>query len=559
MSEIKVLGIDCGGTHTDAALLCLTNGHAKLLARAKTVTDHDNLPACIKEVVRLLNADLRGISRVTLGTTLAINAIVEGRHDKVGLAVSAGPGLDPRHFIPGEPCCIVPGGLDHRGVETGPLALEILAREAAEWPAQGVTACASVGKFSPRNPAHEIAMAKTIEAACGLKATMGHSLSGKLNFPRRITTAYYNAAIARLHREFMDAVQTALLSLGINAPCRLLKADGGAAMLHQSGSAPVQSLLSGPAASVMGCLALVNCADAPALLLDVGGTTTDIALVYKGSPVLARKGMEIVHRHTLIRSLATTSIAIGGDSALGNTQEGKLAVGPQRLGPAMAFGGDVPTLMDALNLLTAGAGDTGRSREGLEKLAASLALPNARALAESAVEMALGRIVQEAYRLVEQINSLPIYTIAGLKNISEARPERALLVGGPAAALQERLEPALGLPVAIPPHADVANAVGAALAIPTAQLELYADTGSRRLWVPALDLEEKIPSTFSLPSAKARACQLLEEILKADGVEDAPVEVVEADLFATLDDYGHGSQDMRVVAQVRPGIEATVA
>lgn len=576
MPEITVLGIDCGGTHTDAALLAVDerSGKARLLASAKTRTMHENLPASIAEVIHQLQEGTEipaDLARATIGTTLEINALVQGRADRVGLALTAGPGLDPVHFGLGDTICIVPGGLDHRGVEVTSLYLDVLKAEAARWPEQGIAACASVSKFSPRNPEHEERMAEVIRKASGLPVTMGHSLSGRLNFPRRIATAYYNAAVARIHENFLGAVENALSSMGVKASLRLLKADGGAIPFAVSRKEPVQSILSGPAASVMGALALwPNAQHGCSILLDMGGTTTDIALFLNGSPVVDRAGMEILGRRTLVRSLASVSIGVGGDSHLAMAREtdGKRAVTvcPLRKGPAMAFGGTEATLLDALNALDGEnsqleRGDVQASIQGMKAFATAngFAVSEYCDLAEKAVSQALSQIGKACYDLVEGINSRPIYTLAALRSVREARPERICLVGGPAECIRERLSSALGLPVEIAPHPEVANAIGAALTVPTASLEIYADTGKGELYAPALDVREKIGSRFDLEQARKRACELLERKLASDGITDAHVEVVEADLFATLDDYGRGSMDMRVACQVRPGIVAIVA
>lgn len=573
MSETIVLGIDCGGTHTDAALLAVEGAAARLLASAKTITDHADLPGSILRVRAALEkacddrarAALDRVSRLTMGTTLCINAILQGRADKVGLALSAGPGLDPGHFGLGEYVCIVPGGLDHRGVEVSRLFTGELALEAKKWAGEGIAQIACVGKFSPRNPVHEQEMARVAAEASGLPVSMGHSLSGRLNFPRRVATAYYNAAVSKLHNAFLDSVENAAGFAGKNM--RLLKADGGAISFGESRKNPVQSILSGPSASVMGALAQwpegsTGCC----LLLDMGGTTTDIAIAVDGSPVLERQGMMLEGRRTLVRALAQQSIAVGGDSLLRleNGADGpNVLAGPQRIGSAMAFGGPAPTLLDAFNVLNAAQnsqnclGDVEASRKGLEKLAAGKV--GAADLAEFAVESAMARIAKAAYDLVETVNESPVYTLAGLRAVKEARPEKACLVGGPALAARERLQGALDLPLSIPPRPEVANAIGAALSLPTASLEIYADTGKGTLWVPALGFRENIGRNFTIADAKKRALRLLSEYLEKNGAADASVEVVEADLFATLDDRGYGAKDIRVVAQARPGLCATVA
>ena len=604
MSETYVLGIDAGGTHTDAVLLAcdaaaeeLAPGEigaeglgaealpsARLVASAKARTRHDNLPASVREVLAALakaapGCDFGAISRVTLGATLAVNALVQDRVDPVGLALSAGPGLDPHRFAMGAHVCVVPGGLDHRGVEVSPLRTASLPAAVREWKAAGVAAVACVGKFSPRNAAHELAMSEAVRSAAPqMSITVGHRLSGRLNFPRRMATAYFNAAVQRLHNEFLDAVEAALAEAGITASVRLLKADGGAVPLTLSRREPVQSILSGPAASVMGVLAL--CGDSKAmrqgcsLLLDMGGTTTDMALFVDGSPVVDRDGMLLKGRRTLVRALASVSIGVGGDSLLtvdaAHGAARPVQVGPLREGPAMAFGGSRPTLLDALNVLNAAAdragaegvnggdavaGDVTASMAGIAALAAEHDL-SPESLAQMAADDALAQVAAAA--LTDGINARPIYTLAALKAVREARPQHVWLVGGPAACVARRMSTALNMPVETPPHADVANAVGAALTLPTDALELYADTGRCVLTIPALELTERIGKGYSLSEARQRASALLRERLEAAGISGARVEVTEADIFATLDDAGFGSKDIRVVCQVVPGLSAKV-
>lgn len=647
LGQVFLLGIDAGGTHTDAVLLAqdqagLAEGSAvssgaldnadpatrlsrmdpahtplghmplarmHLLAAAKVPTKHDDLPASVSEVLaalaRALNesaassasspkecsegaALLGRVSRVTLGATLAVNALVQDKADAVALALSAGPGLDPRRFALGKHVCIVPGGLDHRGTEISPLDVSELENQAARWREEGIAAVACVGKFSPRNPAHEQKMAQAVARGAelsgqsGLDAaspnvqhvTLGHRLSGRLNFPRRIATAYFNAAVQRLHSRFLDAVENALAGAGVRAAVRLLKADGGAVPLSLSRREPVQSILSGPAASVMGVLALCPAArEGCALLLDMGGTTTDIALVVDGSPVVDRDGMVLQGRRTLVRALASVSIGVGGDSLLAVNGQGagaSVCVGPERQGPAMAFGGNLPTLLDALNalhsfsqspkaqeLLGELAGNVSASLSGIEALARQCGLAP-HDLAQRAVQNALEQINHAANDLVNGINAQPIYTLAGLRALQEAHPSRAWLVGGPAACIGPHLAAALGMPVDCPPHTAVANAVGAALTLPTDSLEVYVDTGSGHLRAPALDLTESIRRGFSLDALGERARELLLQKLELAGADGATVEITEAESFATLDDNGFGNKDMRVSCQAVPGLAGLV-
>ena len=355
MTAQTFLGIDAGGTHTDA-VLCGPEGILPGPRRPPATKTCPfpyarHWPLWKKALEERFGpegpARLRSVERVTVGTTLAVNALVQGRADRVALALSAGPGLAPARFAIGDDVCILPGGLDHRGVEVTPL-------DACPWPTPAPPgkrrACGpwpAWAKFFAPQRRHELGMAEVVRAA-GLVPVCGHSLSGELNFPRRIATAYYNAAVARIVDGFLTAVEQSLREAGIRAPLRLLKADGGAVPAALARQEPVQSVLSGPAASVMGILALCPAVAEDAcsvLLLDVGGTTTDVALFAQGSPVVDRDGMSVRGRRTLVRSLASLSIGVGGDSLLrvdGQGAEARVHTGPLREGPAVAFGGTLP-------------------------------------------------------------------------------------------------------------------------------------------------------------------------------------------------------------------------
>ncbi|MFR6518586.1 MAG: hydantoinase/oxoprolinase N-terminal domain-containing protein [Bilophila wadsworthia] len=312
-----VLGLDMGGTHTDAVLL----RGGTLLASVKVPTNHQDLLVSTREALHALfesgAAFPADVSRATFGTTLAVNAVVQDACAPVGLLIGAGPGLDPGWFGLGGHTALVPGGVDHRGTEVAPPDREAIRRVVSGWREEGLAAFACVAKFSTRNPAHEDAMAEVIREVFSdgpePVIALGHRLSGRLNFPRRIATAYWNAAVWTLHNRFADAVEASLKDMGIDAPAYLLKADGGAIPLSVSRERPVEALLSGPAASVMGMMALMPSCSEDTLVLDMGGTTTDIALLAAGQPVLSSDDLVVNGRSTLVRALK--SVSIGLDSA----------------------------------------------------------------------------------------------------------------------------------------------------------------------------------------------------------------------------------------------------
>ena len=482
------LGIDVGGTHTDAVVVGTQEGDGKpgVVAQAKVPTDHDNLLHSVRGALSavLTRVDPERVRRLNLSTTLSTNAIVEGKTEDVGVLVCAGPGIDPEYQHVGGHYHVVDGCIDHRGREVAPLDAAGLAAAAGAMRAAGVRVFASVGKFSTRNPAHEAAMAAAVAGDADF-VTRGHALSGVLGFPRRVATAYFNSAVWRQYNDFAWAVEESVRDFGLSCEVNILKADGGTMPLELSKSLPVESILSGPAASVMGIIALCDIRE-DCVILDIGGTTTDIAVFAGGAPLIEHDGMTVGSYPTLVRALKIRSIGIGGDSALNVSATLGVTVGPERKGPALAtwaLGGAtactlgpagglprevrgkvcVPALTDAMNVLGHCAfGEVEASRSGIAKLAALWDMAP-EDLSGRAMAYALEKIREAVDDLIDEINERPVYTIYELITGKRINPQRVYVMGGPAAAFAPLLEQALGREVVLPGHYAVANAIGAAL------------------------------------------------------------------------------------------------
>ena len=558
------LGIDIGGTNTDAVLV----SQGRVLAAAKSPTCAEHLAQSTATALQALFAAAGDaacgskVVRVGLGSTLAVNAMVQNTYETPGLAVSAGPGLDPTWAKPdadrGNYFSVVPGGLDHQGLELNPLDQAHMRKLLGEWQAMGIRCAAVVGKFSPRNKSHEQSMAAILGQGMDYLC-QGHLCSGALGFSRRVATAYWNAALWRIHKQFTASVSASLASLGIHAPLYLLQADGGALPMNENTLAPVQGAFSGPAASVMGCLAVREaCSPATSngdtLLVDIGGTTADIALMSQGQPLMDAAGLRLKGRPTLVRALYSLSVGIGGDSALtwqGNT----LRVGPQRLGPACAFGGQVPTLVDALNAgCAAGIGNTQASMAACAHMAAAHNL-DVVAFGHMAVDAALETLAQALRLFVETSNERPLYTLEAILHTQTIAPSQVFFIGAPAAALAPFAAKAFGLPVMVPPHAGMVNAIGAALARPTALVDMFADTRTRKVWAPAYAYERSLDTAGSLAEIEAESIRLLEQHARQQGYAGhARALVTESQLFSTLDASGRSSRDIRVRSQLLPGL-----
>ncbi len=550
-----LIGIDVGGTHTDG--VCIRDG--QLLAMAKVPTDHDNLLATITEALRTILKDCQGadIRTINLSTTLSTNSIVTGHTEKVGMFVIPGPGINPQAYAVGSQYHILSGCVDHRGTVTAKARVDQIKPLAAKCREEGIRVYGVVGKFCTRNPEQELAMAEALAPQADF-ITQGHRVSESLNFGRRINTAYYNAAVWRTFNAFADAFEQSLRDLDIQADINIVKADGGTMPLRLAREIPVQSIFSGPAASVMGILSTAQVAE-DALILDIGGTTTDIAVLLDGIPLLERDGIALGEHPTLVRALKVESIGIGGDSFI-SSRNGQLLVGPDRHGPCMAAGGPAPALMDAMNVLGHAAfGDRERSAKGIKEVAMAQGM-SARECAEQAVAVAMAILKKKITAFLASINARPVYTIQEILEDRVVQPKRILVIGGPAQAMAPILEAEFGLPVVAPKYSQVANAIGACLTRPTQSLVLTVDTSRGSFTVPGLGIHKAVKRTYTLDEAVHDATTMLRAELDRQGIpaEDGDIQVIQADAFNMVDGNYTIGRNIRVRCQMRPGVITTL-
>ena len=545
-----ILGIDVGGTHTDAVLI----DHFTVSKKAKVLTDEKNLLASLLAVTtELVNEETIGrLERVVLSTTISTNAIVQNKVDRVGLMIVSGPGLAPSLFGNPDETHVLSGYVNHRGIQVEDIDSEEAERIGDHFHAAGIEHCGIIGKFSPRNPQQETRLKAIIDR--GLHhVSLGHRMSGHLNFPRRIATTYLNEAVWERYRHFVAQVLRFVRERRIDVPIYILKADGGTFDIEQSIEFPVQTILSGPAASVMGILTMTGCTE-DAIALDIGGTTTDIAVFADGVPLLEPFGVTIEGRKTLIRGLRTKSVGIGGDSVV-SLREGKLSIGPGREGPAAAFGGPFPTPTDAMIVL-------GLTKIGDRKRAAASLLPIAEAMHRPVDEAAgvvfrqtCSAVAAHVHAVIEEINNQPVYTIHEMLEGKRLNPRVLYVVGGPAEPLAAELGRLLSCEPRIPRHAEVANAVGAALARTTAELTIHADTERNLLTIAEEGFQCAIPPTFTSTDAIRIGKEKLREKARSMGAaeEDMEIEVVEFQEFNMVREYHTAGKNIRVKVQIKPG------
>lgn len=548
-----ILGIDVGGTHTDAVLL----DRLQVRKKSKVATRPENLVESLLGVADgiLRGEDLRALDRIVFSTTISTNAIVQGRIDRVGLAIACGPGLPPSLLTIDDESHPVSGYINHRGVEAAPVDEVEIRKLGNHFRERGIRHLGVVGKFSTRNPSQEIRI-RDLLMNDFRHVSLGHRMSGNLNFPRRIATTFLNAAVWETHSAFVREVFRFRKRLGLDTPVHILKADGGTFEIGYSVEFPVYTILSGPAASIMGILSLTRC-NGDAVAVDVGGTTTDIALFSGGVPLLEPLGVTIGGRRTLIRGLRTRSIGTGGDSRVRFTG-GELSIGPERDGPAAAFGGRHPTPTDAMIVLgLMNIGDPRRAAGAVGELARSMNVPP-REAAERIFEGTCRQIASSVKDMIDEINNKPVYTIHEMLEGKKIKPEKLYIVGGPAEPMAERLGEILGLSTVIPPHAEVANAVGAALARNTTEVTVLADTERRLMTIAEEGLQTAIPAEFS----RGDALQVCREMIReralrfGAGIEDIEMEIVEDLEFNMVRGFNRTGKNIRIKAQIKPGLIA---
>jgi N-methylhydantoinase A len=549
--DTMIIGLDVGGTYTDVVLL----GDEGIIRAIKVRTDasalFDTVLSGLDQITEGISPDQ--IRRIVLSTTLTTNAIAQSKISKVGMIVSAGPGVDPELYRTSPYYMTVSGSIDHRGREIEPIDSCEIDEYVHKLVAEGIRHVGVVGKFSTRNPQHELYIRECVKPYFE-KVFLGHQISGNLNFPRRIATTYLNAAAYPVHKQFFEAVQLSLEKKGLKIPIHIMKADGGTMSFAASMDYPAQTILSGPAASVMGSLPFAF-DDEESLIMDIGGTTTDMAILVNYVPVLNPLGICLGPYKTLIRSLESHSIPIGGDSRI-QVLDGRIQIGPERIGPAMAYGGPFPTPTDALCIMgRIKNADREKSVQGFQPIADHLGCAVEKA-AMQVFDQTCRIILDEAQVLIDRINQKPVYTIHELQEGYQVTPQKILILGGPAPYFARHIEEISRYRVGVVPRWDVANAIGAALARTTCEVSLFADTQQGMSMAPEEAFTAKVDRNYTHQDAVSAANELLREKAMRQGArpEEIEMEIVENQQFNMVKGFYTAGKNIRVKVQIKPGL-----
>ena len=339
------LGIDAGGTYTDAALLDFETG--MVVAKAKSPTTPHDLSIGVGKAIAALPRDLLDrVSIACLSTTLATNAIVEDRGARVGLLLMP-LGDWVLDQIKTQPVRIVPGRMSIDGAQLDPVDPAAVRQAVAELLADGVEAIAVSGYAGVHNPLHEQAVRDVIRSVCDLPVVCGHELSARLNFVRRAHTAVLNARLIPVVDELLRAVEHMLKHHGIDAPMFVVRGDASLVEMSAARERAIETILSGPAASAIGARFLTGEDDI--IAVDVGGTTTDVAVVTGGRVAVCPDGATVGPWQTSVGAADVLTAGLGGDSYVRLREGGsKLDIGPERVTPLSFLARDNPGVLRQL-------------------------------------------------------------------------------------------------------------------------------------------------------------------------------------------------------------------
>jgi len=485
------IGIDVGGTNTDAALIDGT----EVLAAVKTPTTDDVISGIAAALGQIANDD---ISAVVIGTTHFTNAVVQRRDlNRVGflrIGLPAGRSLPPlvgwpddlADAIRGE-TVMVTGGIEYDGRPFEELDEAAVVEGAKRFADAGLDAVVVAGSFSPVDPGQEERVADLLaEHLPGARVTTSHRL-GRLGLLERENAAGLNACLLGLAHSTIGAFAAALDDAGFGPETRLFltQNDGTLLSLDAAARYPVLTFASGPTNSMRGAALLAGVDEG--LVVDVGGTTADFGALVAGYPRQANAAVEVGGVRTLFQLPDLLSIGIGGGSRVRRRADGSVTIGPDSVGQrlldeAIGFGGSVATLTDAA-LLAGRLAIDGVSPAGADL--AELADPD-RVMAVAATAIADG-----ADRLKLTANDLPLVAVGG----------GAFTVPDDLPGVSEVIRP---------PNGATANAVGAAMAEVSGEVDQVFHGQSRQ---EAIDT----------------ATELAVERAVADGAEAGSVTTIEVE------------------------------
>ncbi|MCE9621534.1 MAG: hydantoinase/oxoprolinase family protein [Actinomycetia bacterium] len=465
-----LLGIDTGGTYTDAVIY--DDASRTVIAKAKAPTTHHDLSIGISGAI---DAVLRGaaiapaaIELVSLSTTLATNALVEGKGRPVCAVIVGFDGdvlerAGLGEALGNDPAIILAGGHDPHGNELSPLDRQLLATQVSAVDAQ-VEAFAVTAQFSVRNAEHEQAAAEVIRSITDKPVTLSHHLSARLNGPKRAVTAVLNARLISIIDGLVRTTERTLLAHDVNAPLMVVRGDGSLVSAAFVRERPIETILSGPAASLVGAAHLTGATDA--MVSDIGGTTTDIAVLRSGLPIISADGASVGGHQTMVAAVAMRTHGLGGDSHVRHDERAAGAVvrlGPRKVVPLCQLAveharlvhtmldqqltNSLPGELDGMVLIAENFDDRVATLDGVERTLLQAMGGRVCAAATALTTLQLRRVME---RLVQRgILQLAAFTPTDAAHVLGMQAMYDSVAAGKAAELFARRRDRLGKPIAV--------------------------------------------------------------------------------------------------------------
>jgi len=438
------IGIDVGGTNTDAVLM----DGLRVVSKIKTPTTSDvtgGITTALKHVLETSGTPTSAIAGVMIGTTHFTNAVVERRRLEptatIRLGLPATLALPPMVDWPddlaetlGRNSWLVHGGHEFDGREISPMDPGEIRRAAEEIAAKGITAIAVSSVFSPVNTGMEERAAELVQEVIPEASITRSAEIGRVGLLERENAAILNACLRKLARETVAAFRKATADMGIHAPLYLTQNDGTLMSAEFAELYPVLTFASGPTNSMRGAAFLSGLKDA--MVVDVGGTTSDVGALTHGFPREASVAVDIGGVRTNFRMPDVFSFGLGGGTLV---RQDPLTIGPQSVGyritqEALVFGGDTLTTTDIA--VAAGVADIGDASlvKHLDRALVRAAMDRIQEMSEAAVD-----------RMKTSAEPVPVIVVGG----------GSILIAKPLAGASEMVKP---------DHYEAANAVGAAIA-----------------------------------------------------------------------------------------------
>ena len=443
-----ILGMDTGGTYTDGVLFDKETKH--IIAKTKSLTTREDFCICIGNCLDALpSEELSKASLVCLSTTMATNAVVEGKGCKAALLVM---GKMPHGELPAAEVHMIRGALDIQGKLIHDIDSNEVDEVLASLP-DDVEAIVISGYASVRNPDHEIRVRDHVLEKTNLPVVCAHEISGTLGFYERTVTAVLNGQLVPILSRLIWDTRVMLKERDIDAPVMIVKGDGTFISAEAAKGRPIDTLLSGPAASVTGAMFLSDSDNA--VCADMGGTTTDIACLDHGKVKVSEEGALVAGWRTRVRAIDIYTKGLGGDSIIELDDEGGIHIGPEKV---------TPLCLAAIEKKEFEGTKTGFTPTDLAHIKGIYSKWDKRP-SEEWLRAQAERLDMDYQALYDKLESAFLDSVyqALTESGQYEEGDQVIGIGAPAMPWMPYVAERTGLDIRVPEHAEVANAIGAAV------------------------------------------------------------------------------------------------